>query len=311
MRRIIQLAEKQGGPYQAGGWQKMARRRYQRACLRIRGKRNPAWELLWREDFIKPDGSIGRRLKSVILGRVRGTTKREARKKADEMLRPLNQGKVLPQSTMKFREFVEGYFVPHLFPTLKLSTQRRYRLTLNVHLLPAFGDWRLPEIRTLDIQIFVQKKMESGLSWECASHYRNLMSKIFTTAKKWSFFSAENPATGVDLPEKKPVREKHILEPNLVPRLLAALEEPVRTMVHLALLTGMSVGEILGLRWKDVDFISEVIRVEQGNYRGILGTLKTKNRRRILPLATTLRGSLVSHRARSVQREGVGIIGHR
>ena len=49
----------------------MARRRYQNGCIRKRGKRNPVWELLWWEDFIREDGSLGRRLASKTLGPVR------------------------------------------------------------------------------------------------------------------------------------------------------------------------------------------------------------------------------------------------
>jgi len=278
----------------------MARRRYQKGTLRKRGKRNPVWELIWREDFIKPDGGIGRRLISAILGPVGGMTRRQAMKAAEDILRPLNQGKMLPQSAITFADFVDRYFVPHGFPTLKLSTQRRYRQTLNTHLLPAFGHSKLCEIRALDPQRFVLQKMEQGLGWEAANHFRNLMSKIFATAKKWGFHSGENPASGVELPEKKPVREKHILEPPIIPRLVAALEEPVRTMVLLALLTGLRVGEILALRWKDVDFTSGVIRVEQSYYRGITGSPKTKGSRRTLPLCTALRDALLAFRGLSV-----------
>ena len=209
----------------------MARRRYQKGTLRKRGKHNPIWELIWREDFIKPDGSIGRRLKSAILGQVGGMTRRQAMKSAEDRLRPLIQGKLLPQSAITFADFVENYFVPHGFPTLKLSTQRRYRQTFNTHLLPAFGRSKLGKIRALDLQRFVLQKMERGLGWEAANHFRNLMSKIFSTAKKWGFHSGENPASEVELPEKKPVREKHLLEPHLIPRLLAELKEPIRTMV--------------------------------------------------------------------------------
>jgi hypothetical protein len=57
---------------------------------------------------------------------------------------------------------VERHFVPNVFPTLKLSTQERYRRTLNNHLLPAFGDSRLCDIGTLDLQQFVLQKMEGG-----------------------------------------------------------------------------------------------------------------------------------------------------
>jgi integrase len=292
MSRIIPAAEKQGGPHQLGGWQDLARRRYQKGHLRVRGRRNSVWELLWRDDYIKADGSLGRRQTSRVLGLQRNMTRRQARKAADELLHPLNQGKRLPQSTMTFREFVENYFVPQIFPTLKISTQKFYRQTINVHLLPAFGRMGLCDIRTLDLQRFVLQKQQKGLSWSFVSHFRSVMSKIFTTAKKWGFFSGENPAAGVELPEKKAVREKNILEPVIIPQLLKVLEEPARTMVHLALLTGMRVGEILGLRWKDVDFRSGSIRIEQNNYRGVIGSPKTKASRRSVHLPDALRETL-------------------
>lgn len=48
-----------------------------------------------------------------------------------------------------------------------------------------------------------------------------------------------------------------------IPALLAGLSEPVRTMVSVGILTGLRVGEILALRWRDLDFASGVLRVER------------------------------------------------
>jgi integrase len=210
-------------------------------------------------------------------------TLREARKLAEERLRPLNQGSLLPQSTMKLQDFVERYLVPLFFPTLKPSTRKRYRQTLNTHLFPAFGNHRLCDIGTVDLQRFVLQKMESGLGWESANHFRNLISKVFEMAKRWNYYSGSNPASGVSLPEKQSVREKHALQPNQILHLLALLKEPVCTMVLLDILTGMRIGEILGLRRKDVNFSSGQIRIEQACYRGLLGSPKTKGSKRTLP----------------------------
>ena len=300
---ILANAEKLGGPDQQGGWQQMARRRYQGGTLRKRGKRNPYWELQWREDYIKPDGTIGRRLVPWKIGAVAKLTRREARKLADEKLRSLNQGEFAPQSTIILQDYVERYLIPNFFPTLKLSTQKRYRRTLKIHLIPAFGKARLCDIGTLEIQRFVLAKMESGLSWECADHYRNLLSKIFETAKKWGFHSGPNPAAGVELPEKTPVREKHILELEQIPQLLGVLEKPVRTMVYLALLTGLRIGEILALNWASVDFAVGQIRVVRGYYRGLMGNPKTKCSRRSVPLPEVLRPILLRLREQTATPE--------
>jgi len=125
------------------------------------------------------------------------------------------------------------------------------------------------------------------------------------TAKKWGFFAGDNPATGVELPEKKAVREKHILLPEQISPLLAALEEPARTMVLVGVLTGLRIGEILALRWRDVDFHSGEIRVEQACYRGLIGTPKTKGSRRTLPMPEPLKDALNRLREKSTSVENL------
>jgi hypothetical protein len=59
---------RRASPVRLGGWQEMARRRYQKGSIRKHGKRNPVWELQWWEDILEPDGTIGRRRESAILG---------------------------------------------------------------------------------------------------------------------------------------------------------------------------------------------------------------------------------------------------
>jgi integrase len=284
---ILHIAEKQGGLAQLGGWQEMARRRYQRGSIRKRGKSRPIWELQWWEDYIKTDGTIGRKRESVILGCVADMSRKQAWKEAERKLVPVNSGKAAPHSTMKLQEYVDQFFVPLAFPILKRSTRKRYRSTLDLHLLPAFGSWRLCDIATVAVQKFVLEKFNSGLGWETCNHQHNLLSKIFTKAKKWGHFGGENPALEVELPEKCPVREKQALTPEQVIRLIPILREPTRTMVLVAILTGLRVGEILGLRWRDVNLQRGELRVEQAVYRGCVGTPKTKGSKHTLPLPET------------------------
>lgn len=286
----------------------MARRRFQKGSIRKRGKRNPIWELQYWIDCINPDGSIGRKRESKILGYVSDLTKKQAHKLAQEFLQPVNTGKITPFSMITLREFVEGYFVPIVFPILKASTGKHYRITFNKHLLPAFGEYRLCDIRTLDLQRFILEKSQGGASWEAVSHFRNLVSKVYSMARKWGHFAGENPASGVDLPPKTAVREKHVLGPEQFRSLLVRLKEPVRTMAFLAMTTGLRVGEILGLRWQDVELTKRQLTVSQSIYRGTMGTPKTKSSCRVLPLPECLVNELEAHYRRSGYPEGPQLV---
>ena len=135
------------------------------------------------------EGKIGRKRESSILGYVADLTRKQAQKLAAEQLLPLNQGKLTPMATVTFGEFIERFFVPNALPTLKQSTRKRYRSTINFHLKPAFGHKRLCDVSTLEIQTFVLSKFDSGSGWEVCNHLRNLMSKIFASAKKWGHFA--------------------------------------------------------------------------------------------------------------------------
>jgi integrase len=178
---------------------------------------------------------------------------------------------------------------------------------LDLHILPAFGTKRLCDISTVDLQRFILQKFDNGLGWETCNHLRNLVSKIFATAKKFGRFGGENPASGIELPEKISVREKRVLMPEQVTLLLTHLREPVRTMVLVAVLTGLRVGEILALRWQDLDLEKGELHVEQAIYRGYLGTPKTKGSKRTLPVPHAVIVALraLAQRSNALQEQGL------
>lgn len=79
-------------------------------------------------------------------------------------------------------------------------------------------------------------------------------------------------------------------------RLIAAADEPVRTIVLLAVMTGLRIGEILALRWGRINFAAGTLRVEETCYKGHFGTPKTRASRREVPLIPTVTQALQAHR---------------
>lgn len=133
---------------------------------------------------------------------------------------------------------------------------------------------RLSEIGSADVQMFLA---------ENAKHYapktvltmRNLLSKIFGTAQKWSYLQS-NPAQGTQVPSQVATRERLTLTPEQVRALLDELEEMFQTMVLLAVLSGLGRGEIFGLRWKYINFQANSITVSEANYEGHAAAPKTR-----------------------------------
>jgi integrase len=72
----------------------------------------------------------------------------------------------------------------------------------------------------------------------------------------------------------------------------------------------MRVGEILGLRWRDVDFDTHQIRIEQNCYRGLIGSPKTKGSKRIIPLSEGSRSALIRLPGYSAEHCGEGLVFH-
>ena len=84
-------------------------------------------------------------------------------------------------------------------------------------------------------------------------------------------------------------------------RLIEALPEPCRTVVLVAALTGLRIGEIAALRWGRVDFLRNVLQVKQTySEETDFGTPKTRSSVRDVPMSEPLRQSLLAHRSRGL-----------
>lgn len=265
----------------------MARRRYQQGCLFLRGKKRKVWVLRFREDVMLPDGQIARVNRSVILGPVAEIpTRRIAQRMVESRLRAINQGTYRPKTTLTFREFVETQWQPSLFPTFKLSTSRGYAYLLRKHLLPFFGEKKLAEINRQMVQVFVAQ-LGQRLAPKSVALAKNCLSKVFSTAMEWSYLES-NPATGVRLPARISRREPTALTPEQVRQLIAEVREPCKSMVLIAVLTGLRRGELFALRWSAVDFEWKLIHVRESVYAGHFDAPKTRSSFRKIPMCEEL-----------------------
>jgi integrase len=264
----------------------MARRGFQQGSLFRRGTRKKVWVARWWEDVIHTDGTLGRLRRSEVIGTVADfPTRRRAMQVLSQRLGSINSGKARPQSIRTFGDFVKDDWMPVVLPTLKYATQKHYKYMLDVHIVPAFGKRQLRELSREELQSFLSRKLNGGLSWETVHHFKCGLSKILNAAEEWGYIT-ENVAQKTKLPRRQHGAERAVLTPAQVRNLAAALNEPARSITLLLVLTGLRVGELLALRWGSIDLNARVLRVCETVYDGHFDQPKTKRSARTIPIGT-------------------------
>jgi integrase len=189
----------------------------------------------------------------------------------------------------------------------QVCDQEIYSFLLRKHLKLRFGDQRLCDLSRVEIQHYLLEKLKQGFAWETTNHLRNLMSKVLGTAVSWNYL-ADNVVRGVKMPERTLKRPHQFLSLDEVKRLVTACSEPTRTIVLLAAMTGLRIGEILALRWKRINFIGETLVVAETCFMGHFGTPKTRASRREVPLSPSVVEALKVHYSRAENRSPEGLV---
>ena len=162
-------------PCNVGMEQSMPRGRYQRGRIISRGKKRKVWVGIFREDRMKPDGTIHRARRSIVLGTVKHVSKLQA----IEALRPYLDAVNLvamakPKAGRTLKNFVEEW-KHNVAPTLKPSTVRAAESHLRTHILPTMGDMPLTAINTRNVQAFISALTAKGLTRKscdtCCRHF--------------------------------------------------------------------------------------------------------------------------------------------
>ncbi len=287
-----------GGPTKGG---KLARKRsFQRGSLFQRGKRNKVWVARWWEEAIDEQGRSVRVRRSEILGKVADlTSQRQAAKVLTQRMQRINGEHYSPQATRKFVDFVQGDWEPVMLPTMKYATQKSYEYFLRVHLIPALGDFPLREIGREPIQTMLNAKLAAGLAWETVHHLQCALSKILGTAVEWGYIEA-NSVRMTRLPRRRRTYNKAVLTPVQLRLLVARLPEPSRSLVLLLMLTGLRIGELLALRWRNVDLATGLLRVEETVYEGHFDEPKSRHSVRLIPLGPLVVAILSDRRSAGI-----------
>lgn len=213
-----------------------------------------------------PDPTTGKRRQHWHT--VRGT-KREAEAKLAEILHERATGVERPVGKLTVAAFLDQWLRDYVATNTAPKTLQTYREIVRAHFVPAFGSLELVALRPTHIQAFYAKALKSGrvdgkggLSARSVVRYHQVLHAALHQAVRWQLL-VRNPGDSVDPP--RPERhEIKGLTPAQVRALFAAADgTAIGRLVRTAVLTGLRRGELLGLRWADVDMDRGALHVQQ------------------------------------------------
>jgi integrase len=187
----------------------------------------------------------------------------------------------------------------------KPSTLRGYEEALRTRILPALGGAKLSEVTRTDVQDLADRLLAEGLD---PSTIRNALMPLRVLYRR-AVARGEvglNPTTGLELPAVRGRRDR-IASRREAHELLAALDADDRALWATAFYAGLRRGELMALRWEDVDLAAGLIRVERSYDPRAAEYIEPKSRagKRRVPIAAALREYLIAHRLRSGRAAGL------
>jgi integrase len=197
------------------------------------------------------------------------------------------------------RQYLEGW-LESVRPSLRPRTFDRYEQYLRLHAIPEIGRLPLAKLGPQHLQRLYATRLESGLSPTSVAHLHAVLHRALDQAAKWGLVT-RNVASLATRPRIKR-QEMATLSPEQAKAFLEAAQgDRLEALYVLALTTGMRQGELLALRWRDVDLEAGTVQVRATLQRTRDGfTLvepKTASSRRQVALAETAVANLRRHRA--------------
>jgi integrase len=185
----------------------------------------------------------------------------------------------------------------------KPSTIEAVRSTLRIHLVPQFGDRPLDRVDVRAVERFIAAERRDGKAPKSIRNYLGILHSIFELAIEEGW-ARENPVKRAAKPEGAGGADIRFLTIEEVEAVLLVVPDDVLgsiegTLYLTAAMTGLRQSELLGLRWRDVDWLAGKVRVRRAYVRGEYGTTKSRRGFRAVPLADRVGAELEALSRRS------------
>ena len=198
---------------------------------------------------------------------------------------------------MKYREWLAEWLGDIIRRTVKETTRRRYGDVIRLYINPSLGETELKDITALTLQRFVSELQRRGLS----ASYINIAVTVLQGSLKSACSMRLIDAYEADRIKRPKVEEKKVecftlKEQKRIEEEVQKCPKTHKNGIILCLYTGLRIGELLALKWEDVDFVKRTITVRRschdghvnGSHTRIIDTPKTTSSRRVIPFPRAL-----------------------
>ena len=240
------------------------------------------------------------------------------KKRAEEMLMEKRRSFIPPerrnpQEDMLFTEFLEDW-LDIVKPTIALTTFASYQNIVEKSVMPYFEEREilLRELRPMDLQRFYMKKLET-VKASSVIHYHSVLHRALKYAVRNDLIPT-NPADKVDRPKKERFVGGFYDDEEIQKLFEVAKGTKLEIPVFLGAFYGLRRSEILGLKWKAIDFEQNTITIQHtvtwcridGESRQVIRDMtKSKSSLRTLPLTPVFKEKLIRFKAQQEEYQRV------
>jgi integrase len=232
-----------------------------------------------------------------------GKTRQEVGRKLGAALKARQDGLPVVGERQTVAKFLESW-LESTRPTVRPRTFTRYEEYVRLHVIPELGSLTLARLSPQYLQRLYANRLEAGLSPTSVAHLHAVLHRALEQAARWGL-TPRNVAKLVT-PPRPSRREMATLSPEQARALLQTAEgDRLEALYVLALSTGMRQGELLALRWRDVELEGGSLQVRatlQRTHDGFqFAEPKTARSRRQVALTRAAADSLRRHRSRQLE----------
>jgi len=196
-------------------------------------------------------------------------------------------------------------WLARLKSTVRQRSWERYETVIRLHIEPTLGKVRLEKLSPVHVQRLLDERLAASVAPRSVQQIRGVLQSALKQAEKWGLV-ARNVASLVNGPTT-PHKEMKTLTPAQAGKFLEACRgEKLEGLYWLAITTGMRRGELLALKWSDIDLDAGTLAVQRSLARAKSGIIiqapKTAKGRRTVQLCAPAVARLREHRVRQNKR---------